>query len=111
MSLQTPYLGDLNLGLPSERLFNVYEAKRKQVLDSKYGEYLEQARTERQEEANRTRNLLEEAQTITRAELLDRRGRISAYKLASRLGVSLGTAYLLKHKLEETQSGEIVENS
>jgi len=101
-SLQTPYLGDLKLGLPSNRLQESYEEKRKEVMESKYTEYLKQAKRKREEELKKDRNLLEEALEI-KDKLIGKRGKIDAYKIATELDIGLSSAYLVKHQIEKIE--------
>jgi len=66
----------------------------------KYNQYLKQAKAKREEEAKRNRNLLKEASEI-KEKLIGKMGKISAYKIATELGIGLSQAYLVKRQLEE----------
>lgn len=68
-------------------------------MESKYAEYLRQAKEQHKKAAKKPRDLLKEALTI-KNKLIDDKGRISAYKIATELEVSLSQAYLLKHQIE-----------
>lgn len=102
-------MGDLLLKLPSKELCKAYEEKRKQVLESRYAEYLKQAKTKREEREKKYRDPLQEALAI-KDKLISKKGRISAYKIASELGIGLTQAYQIKHKLETREETSLVSN-
>jgi hypothetical protein len=98
-SLKTPYLCNIELGLPSDRLQRAYEDKRREVLSSKYAEYLSQTQYQREKEAKKGRNFNLEALDMIDT-LYDDKGKLSAYIISSKLGIGLTKAYQVLHYLE-----------
>lgn len=105
--VQTPFLGELYIGLPSKEIQEAYESKRKNVLEGKYSKYLEQVKSKREKEEKAPKDLFKEAlELYNEGKLFGTTGRtlgkISAYRIMEELGISQAAAYALKHRLEET---------
>jgi len=63
--IRTPFLGEITVGLPSKPLVEAYEAKRKELLETKYDQYLLEVK--KQKEIHEPRNLEEESNACMHA--------------------------------------------